>query len=343
MQQSPACVVGDGVFFMMVYERCRRFVWLALALLLALFMLPHAAHAVPVDSLTLGVAPVVDAAQALEPGERAALDARLRAIHEKGLMQAAVVLVDSTDGEPIFDYGMKIAEKWKLGKAGKDDGLLILIAVQDRKYQTLTGQGLEGVLTDVSLTRIQRDAFGPNFKSGNYAAGINAALGEMERRLTADADTLKELLADDKKEIEGDWLDKALAWGIVGGLLLLGVGVWFLIIWAIEACYSITRWITAPVAGLTTGVFAWLMDAPPLHAAIGGAVGALLYIPFARLLTYIDALPSPSGSGSGSGSSYSSRDSGYSSYSSSSSSSRSSSSYSGGGGRFGGGGGGGSW
>lgn len=340
MQQSPAYVAGDGVFFMMVYERCRRFVWLVLALLLALFMLPRAAHAVPVDSLTLGVAPVVDAAQALEPGERAALDARLRAIHEKGLMQAAVVLVDSTDGEPIFDYGMKIAEKWKLGKAGKDDGLLILIAVQDRKYQTLTGQGLEGVLTDVSLTRIQRDAFPPNFKSGNYVAGINAALGEMERRLTADADTLKELLADDKKEIEGDWLDKALAWGIVGGLLLLGVGVWFLIIWAIESSYSITRWITAPVAGLLTGVCAWFMDTPPLHAAIGGVVSMLLYIPFAHLLTRLDALPSPSGSGSGSSSSH---DSGYSRDSGYSSSSSSSSGYGGGGGRFGGGGAGGGW
>lgn len=328
---------------MRVYEH---FVALAARLLLALALvltalLPHAAHAVPWDSLTLGVSPVVDAAQALKPEERAALDARLRAIHDKGLMQAAVVLVESTDGEPIFDYGMKLAEKWKLGKAGKDNGLLLLIAVKDRKYHAFSGMGLEGVLTDVSLVRIQRDAFPPNFRAGNYAAGVGAALDEMERRLTADPDTLKELLAADKKEIEGDWLDKLLTWGIVGGLLLLGVGVWFLIIWAIEACYSITRWITAPVAGLTTGVFAWLMDALPLHAAIGGAVGALLYIPFARLLTRIDALPSPSGSGGGS--SYSSRDSGYSSYSSSSSSSRSSSSYSGGGGRFGGGGGGGSW
>ncbi|MBQ9578472.1 MAG: TPM domain-containing protein, partial [Ottowia sp.] len=263
---------------MRVCEFYRRFVWLALALLLLVCALPHAAHAVPWDSLTLGVSPVVDAAQALKPEERAALDARLRAIHDKGLMQAAVVLVDSTDGEPIFDYGMKLAEKWKLGKAGKDDGLLILIAVKDRQYHAFTGMGLEGVLTDVSLVRIQRDAFPPNFRAGNYAAGISAALDEMERRLTADPDTLKELLAADKKEIEGDWLDKLLTWGIVGGLLLFGVGVWFLIIWAIEACYSITRWITAPVAGLTTGVFAWLMDAPPLHAALWGVGGLLLYI-----------------------------------------------------------------
>ncbi|MBR6975430.1 MAG: TPM domain-containing protein, partial [Ottowia sp.] len=205
---------------MRVCEYCRRFVWLALALLLVC-ALPRAAHAVPVDKLPIGSAAVLDAAQVLKPEERAALEARLRAIHEKGLMQAAVVLVDSTDGEPIFDYGMKLAEKWKLGSADKNNGLLILIAIKDREYQTLTGTGLEGVLTDVSLTRIQRDAFTPNFQRRDYAAGINAALGEMERRLTVSPDTLKRLLAEDRKEIKGSFLDRLAL--IVAGLTFLSI------------------------------------------------------------------------------------------------------------------------
>ncbi|MBR6975727.1 MAG: TPM domain-containing protein [Ottowia sp.] len=187
---------------MRVYECCRRFVWCALALLLLVGALLPAAHAVPVDKLPIGSAAVLDVAQVLKPEERAALEARLRAIHEKGLMQAALVLVDSTDGEPIFDYGMKIALKWQLGSADRNDGLLILIAVQDRRYQTLTGTGLEGVLTNTALARIQRDAFPPNFMKGDYAAGVSAALDEMEKRLTADPDTLKKLLAEDRKAMQ---------------------------------------------------------------------------------------------------------------------------------------------
>ena len=75
-------------------------------------------------------------------------------------------------------------------------------AVQDRRYQTLTGTGLEGVLTNTALARIQRDAFPPNFMKGDYAAGVSAALDEMEKRLTADPDTLKKLLAEDRKAMQ---------------------------------------------------------------------------------------------------------------------------------------------
>ncbi len=307
----------------------RKCLFLLLLVLCALF-LPCLATALPLERLDIGATAVLDTANILKTEERKALEDRLRDLHQRRLMQVAVVIVDSTDGTPIFDYGMKIAEKWKLGEAGRDNGLLILIAVRDRKYHTFTGYGLEGVLTDVSLSRIQHDAFPSNFRENRYAQGINLALDGMEKRLTADTETLKKLQAEDKRMIQGDPLTN-----IITALFLIGSAalVVFLIIWAIEACYTIPRYVTAPLAGLLFALIAFGSDQGPVITVITGMVAALLYIPFARWVTMIDQMPSPRGSGR--------HDSGY--CGSRSSGGSSSGGYSGGGGRFGGGGSGGGW
>ena len=86
------------------------------------------------------------------------------------------MIVPSTDGIDIFDYALAVAERWQLGQADTDDGLLITVAVNDRKMYILTGYGLEGVLPDAALSRIIRDDITPAFKSGNYAQGLSAGL-----------------------------------------------------------------------------------------------------------------------------------------------------------------------
>ncbi|MCR5221025.1 MAG: TPM domain-containing protein [bacterium] len=302
-------------------------------------MAPCSAPALPLESLDIGSAAVLDTAGVLKDEEQKNLEQRLRDMHQRRLMQAAVVTVDSTDGMPIFDYGMKIAEKWQLGEAGKDNGLLILIAVKDRNFHTFTGRGLESVLTDVSLTRIQRDAFPPNFRKNNYALGISQALDGMEKRLTADEQTLKKLLAEDKKEIEGGLLENIFIYGLIVLCIVVSVVVPFLIVWAIEAAYGIRRFITAPIVGLTFSGIALGVDLGPLAAVIVGVAGTILYILFARWLTRIDRESPASDRSSGSRSGRSGRSSGGSSRSSKSSSGG----YSGGGGHFGGGGSGGGW
>ena len=314
------------------------YLFLALMALWAV-MAPCSAPALPLESLDIGSAAVLDTAGVLKDEEQKNLEQRLRDLHQRQLMQAAVVTVDSTDGMPIFDYGMKIAEKWQLGEAGRDNGLLILIAVKDRKFHTFTGRGLESVLTDVSLTRIQRDAFPPNFRKNNYALGISQALDGMEQRLTADEQTLKKLLAEDKKEIEGGLLENIFIYGLVVLCIVVSVVVPFLIVWAIEAVYGIRRSITAPIVGLAFSGIALALDLGPLAAAIAGVAGCVLYIFFARWLTSIDGAPSPSGKSRRSSGSHS----GKSGKSSGHSSSSSSGGYSGGGGHFGGGGSGGGW
>ena len=134
--------------------------------------------------------PVVDQANILNPQEKQRLEAQLRNIYQQGLAQAAVVIVPTTHGVPIFDYALQVAEKWQLGNKDIDDGLLMVVAVNDRDTYILTGYGLEGVLPDAAVNRIIREDITPLFKQNNYGAGIIAGVDALKTRLTADPEVL---------------------------------------------------------------------------------------------------------------------------------------------------------
>lgn len=147
------------------------------------------APSVDADKLILNN-PVVDQANILNPQEKQRLEAQLRSIYQQGLAQAAVVIVPTTNGVPIFDYALQVAEKWQLGNKDIDDGLLIVVAVNDRDMYILTGYGLEGVLPDAAVSRIIREDITPLFKQNNYGAGIIAGVDALKTRLTADPEVL---------------------------------------------------------------------------------------------------------------------------------------------------------
>lgn len=147
------------------------------------------AESIDADKLILN-SPVVDQANILNPQEKQRLEAQLRGIYQQGLAQAAVVIVPTTNGVPIFDYALQVAEKWQLGNQDIDDGLLMVVAVNDRDMYILTGYGLEGVLPDAAVNRIIREDITPLFKQNDYGAGILAGVGALNARLTADPDVL---------------------------------------------------------------------------------------------------------------------------------------------------------
>ena len=147
------------------------------------------AESVAADKLILNE-PVVDQANILNPQEKLRLETQLRSIYQQGLAQAAVVIVPTTNGVPIFDYALQVAEKWELGNKAIDDGLLVVVAVNDREMYILTGYGLEGVLPDAVVNRIIREDITPLFKQNNYGAGIVAGVDALKTRLTADPEVL---------------------------------------------------------------------------------------------------------------------------------------------------------
>ena len=139
---------------------------LLLAALLAL------GAAVDVPALT---GPVVDQAGLLSPSERQRLETLCRAGNQgQGgeAVQLQYLVISSLDGEAIETYSMRVAERWKLGTKAKDNGVLVVVARQDRKVRIEVGGGLEGQLTDVQSIRIIRNVIAPAFQSGRYGAGL---------------------------------------------------------------------------------------------------------------------------------------------------------------------------
>ncbi|WP_350562543.1 TPM domain-containing protein [Psychrobacter sp. CAL346-MNA-CIBAN-0220] len=134
--------------------------------------------------------PVVDQANILTPQQKQRLTEQLNGIYRQGLAQAAVVIVPTTNGLPIFDYALQVADKWQLGNKDIDDGLLIVLAVNDRDIYILTGYGLEGVMPDSAVNRIIREDITPYFKKNDYATGLSAGISSLEARLNADPEVL---------------------------------------------------------------------------------------------------------------------------------------------------------
>ena len=113
--------------------------------------------------------PVIDQANILSPAEKQQFSQRILKLYNEGKGQIGVVIVPTTGQEDIFDYSMRVAEAWQLGSAKRDNGLLMTIAINDRRIQILTGYGLEGVLPDIVAGRIIHDKITPFFKQGQYA------------------------------------------------------------------------------------------------------------------------------------------------------------------------------
>jgi uncharacterized protein len=122
---------------------------------------------------------VTDLTQTLAPAETAALEAKLADWEARTSNQLAVLVVPTTQPEPIESYALRVAEKWKIGRKGQDNGALFLIAKNDRKMRIEVGYGLEGTLTDVTARRIIAENVAPAFRENRFAAGINAGVDRM--------------------------------------------------------------------------------------------------------------------------------------------------------------------
>ena len=122
--------------------------------------------------------PVVDEAGVLSGADVGRLGALARAARElegRRGVQLQFLLVRDLDGEPIEQFAIRVAEAWKLGDATRDDGVLLVVAIDDRKARIEVGNGVEGALTDAQASRIIRGALAPAFKAGRYGDGLHAA------------------------------------------------------------------------------------------------------------------------------------------------------------------------
>ncbi|HVQ10749.1 MAG TPA: TPM domain-containing protein [Methyloceanibacter sp.] len=151
---------------------------------------------------------IVDDADLLSAADIAELDAGLKALEDKSSDQVVVVTLPSLQGYSIEDFGYQLGRHWGIGTKEKDNGVLLIVAPNERKVRIEVGRGLEPLLTDAMSNVIITGAILPRFRTGDYAGGIKEGVKGIELVLTGDAAELAERVkgrrdADDPKV---DWL-----------------------------------------------------------------------------------------------------------------------------------------
>ena len=221
----------------------------AFGFLLALFALSVWAQ-VAVPDLSRRV---TDLTATLSAGQITALENRLAAFEAQKGSQIAVLIVPTTQPEDIAQFGIRVAEQWKIGREKIDDGLILIVARDDRKLRIEVGYGLEGVVPDAVAKRVIAETITPYFKAGDFYGGIEAGTQQLIKLI--EGEPLPPPSASSNGGDEGEGLFVFL---IIGGLV---------------AGWLLSTLMNRPVAG---GV-----------AALGsGAVGAML-LGFTPLLLLI--------------------------------------------------------
>lgn len=217
-------------------------VWPALLTLLWLALLPgggRAAEPVPLPALA---ARVTDLTATLDETQRGRLEAQLAAIDRAGGAQIAILLLPSTQPETIEQFGIRLAEAWKIGHKGADNGIVIIVAKNDRKMRIEVGYGLEGSIPDAVAKRIVAERMAPLFKQGDFFGGLRAAVESLAQALGAPAagDAVPvpvEAAPADTGGEHPDWIQwlfmlvvgagvLRLLFGLLGSLAAAAVGGW---------------------------------------------------------------------------------------------------------------------
>ena len=187
---------------------------------------------------------IVDNAEILGAETKRKLTEQLKAHEAETSNQIAVLTVPSLEGESVESYAEQVFNTWKLGRKGKDNGVLVLVAPNERRMRIEVGYGLEGTLTDVAASRIVRNVMTPRFKEGNFdagvAEGVQAVIGQLTGSAEVPADapssgTVKKfdsLFSAPNMSLTERILIGAFIFGIIGlftviGILTPGMG-WFL-------------------------------------------------------------------------------------------------------------------
>lgn len=276
---------------------------------------------------------VVDLADMISAGAETQLDGELAALEQATGAQLAVLTVPTLEDEPIEGFALRVVESWKLGKAKQDNGVLLLIAKNDRKMRIEVGYGLEGTLPDVICKRILAERLAPRFQAGDFDGGIGEAVSVISAMVRGDENGGLQA----QPESGGG--------GGIGGFVLVFVGMvvfnmlWPIILSAVNS--KVFGWVIYPILGIPAYLVPFVLkDGSTTWGLVG--LGAWLVI-FPLLKIFRSHLPKP-GSGSGGGwSSRGSRSGGGWSSGGGGWSSGGGGGFSGGGGSFGGGGASGNW
>jgi uncharacterized protein len=188
-----------------------------LSLIAGLLFWTAAAAAAPTFPALTGR--VVDDANILSPSTKAALTTKLEALEAKTSRQLVIVTVPSLQGYEIEDYGYQLGRAWGIGEKGRNTGVLMIVAPNERRVRIEVGYGLEGVLTDALSTVILQDRVLPRFRTGNFEGGVVAGADALIEQLSLPDDQAKARVAASAQP-------QANSTGAVPTVVLVLLGLW---------------------------------------------------------------------------------------------------------------------
>lgn len=210
---------------------------------------------------------VNDFAGVLSPAEKQTLEETLVSYEQASGNEIAVALITSLEGDTIEEKAVRLFEEWKIGKKGKDNGILFLAGINDRKMRIEVGYGAEPFLTDGEAGEIIRNSIAPEFKKNNYAGGITAGIVAMQRELSGTG-TLDQKAASPSN----DGVEMVIV--IVVLVLLFSLQVAFVYFCSFLA-RSKTIWLGGLVGGGLGMVIGFLLGSWATAAIAGGAFGGI--------------------------------------------------------------------
>ena len=249
-----------------------------IAILLIAFsaLAAHAQQLVPVPPLT---ARVVDTSGTLDEAQKATLEAKLAALEQDKGAQVVVLVVPTTAPEDIAAFANRVGNTWKIGRKDVGDGLILLVAVQDRRVRIEVAKTLEGAVPDIAASHIINEAITPHFRNGDYAGGLNAGVDRIGALVRGEA--LPPATQPQGRSGQGD----------------LGLGLFELAILPFVAMPMINafargifgRKLGALATGAGVGGLAFVVTASLALAVIAGVI-ALVFALFSGI---VSALPQP--------------------------------------------------
>ncbi|NJN70416.1 MAG: methanol dehydrogenase [Nitrospira sp.] len=194
---------------------------------------------------------VVDLAHILPSSTVESLTARLSAHEAQSSNQAAVLIVPSLEGDSLEEFSHRVSTTWKLGQKGTDNGVLLLVAIEERKVRIEVGYGLEGVLTDARSAQIIRNEIVPRFRAGDIPSGVTEGISAIVKTIEGTYQASERTGSQPETDVMGQV--------VVAVIVGLAVGLMFM---------NIHKFVgPAAGAGISTLLAPWLVPALIASAA----------------------------------------------------------------------------
>ena len=242
----------------------RPLVVLLLACTLALLAALVQAQPAPEAAIPALDAPVVDTTGTLDAAVVQRLVAQAQALQQRKGSQLQVLVVSSTGPDSIEQYADRVFQAWKLGRGGVDDGVLLLVATDDRAVRIETGYGLEGAIPDAVANRVIQEYLVPKFRAGDYAGGIEDATAMLVKII--DGEPLPAPVSRNRPVREprdGRWLPALFIAFVVAQVLRGLMG-------------GLSRPVRAPLVASAAGGAAWLVSSALPVGMLGVAIGLVV-------------------------------------------------------------------